>query len=64
MKLNPIDVHPENNTMHLAVKIPSKGNSMYSGYVGVVLFKDGTWYSMPGENEMKPPFNNFMWLEL
>lgn len=59
MKLNERDVHPENNTMHFAIK---KGSSPYPGFVGIVLFRDGIWYSMPDEIEMKHPVNNFMWV--
>lgn len=59
MKLNERDVHPENNTLHFAVR--SFGNN--PGFVGVVLFKDGVWYSMPGNKEVSQS-NQFMWIEL
>ncbi len=61
MKLRERDDHPDNNTLHFAIK---KSGSLSTGYVGIVLFRDGKWYSMPDELEMKHPVNNFMWVEL
>jgi len=67
MKLNPRTVHPENGTMCFAINdvtITSFWRYKHSsGFVGVILFEDGKWYSFPGKVEIDNT-NDFLWIEL
>lgn len=58
MKLNSASEHPVSGTLHLALKCGSR-----QGNVGVVLFKEGKWYSMPGVHPIEEG-TTFMWIEI
>ncbi|HWY35347.1 MAG TPA: hypothetical protein VNX68_11930 [Nitrosopumilaceae archaeon] len=60
MKLNPMNVHPKNNTIHFAVR-----DSIWSSPVGLVLFLDGKWYLSPGKEEVgNKEDEKFLWIEI
>lgn len=67
MKLNHRSVLPPNNTLHFAVNNRTENNwfktKHSSGFVGVVLFEDGKWYSMPLKQEVSE-YDDFYWIEL
>jgi|GEM_PF-3481912 len=67
MKLNPRTVLPPNGTLCFAVNNRSEsswfGTRESSGFVGILLFEDGKWYSMPRKQEVSEN-DNFMWVEL
>ena len=67
MKLNSRDIYPDNNTMWFAVNNATNssffGSSHSSGFVGIVLFLDGKWYSMPLKEEIDQN-NKFFWIDL
>lgn len=69
MKLNSRNVFPENNTMHFVVNDLVRQPTFLTrgkierGYVGIALFIDGKWYSMPGKEEITAD-NNFYWVEI
>ncbi len=67
MKLNSRKVYPENGTLCFAVNNRTSsslwGYKYSSGFVGVVLFENGKWHSMPDKLEISED-NDFLWIEL
>ena len=56
MKLNPKHICPPNNTLVFALN-----NDKRIGFVGILLFLDGKYFSMPENIEFK---GDFFWIEL
>ncbi len=67
MKLNPRNVYPASGTMCFAINnvtITSFWRYAHSsGFVGVILFENGQWYSFPGKQKIDDS-NDFLWIEL
>jgi hypothetical protein len=57
MKLNRMDIHPDEGTMHFAIN--------GAGSVGLIIFYEGTWHvvNRHGNEPMMGNLDDFMWIE-
>lgn len=69
MKLKNKNELPENNTLVFALSNAQSSPGFFSspkhrhrGFIGVVLFLDGKWYSMPDNEEVSDI--DFLWIDM